>query len=97
MSMNRRDFLKGAAIGALGLTTLGVSAIAEEKGIYTPGTYTATATGMGKITVTMTFDAKSITDVQIDILFLIFLSSKKRYREPFSASRYQLYHIHLYY
>ena len=36
MSMNRRDFLKGAAIGALGLTTLGVSAIAEEKGIYTP-------------------------------------------------------------
>ena len=65
MSMNRRDFLKGAAIGALGLTTMGVAAIADEKGIYTPGTYTATATGMGKIEVTMTFDANSITDVKV--------------------------------
>lgn len=35
-NMNRRDFLKGAALGALGLSTLGVSAFAEEKGIYTP-------------------------------------------------------------
>ena len=66
MSMNRRDFLKGAAIGALGLTTLGVSAIAEEKGIYTPGTYSATATGMGKIEVTMTFDANAITEREVE-------------------------------
>jgi len=65
-NMNRRDFLKGAALGALGLTTLGVGAIAEEKGIYTPGTYSATANGMGKVTVTMTFDANAITAVTVD-------------------------------
>ncbi len=34
---------------------------------YTPGTYSATATGMGEVTVTMTFDETSITDVQIDV------------------------------
>ena len=65
-NMNRRDFLKGAALGALGLSTLGVSAFAEEKGIYTPGTYSATANGMGKVTVTMTFDANAITAVPVD-------------------------------
>lgn len=65
-NMNRRDFLKGAALGALGLSTLGVSAFAEEKGIYTPGTYSATANGMGKVTVTMTFDANAITAVTVD-------------------------------
>lgn len=65
-NMNRRTFLKGAAVDALGLTTLGVSAIAEEKGIYTPGTYSATANGMGKVTVTMTFDANAITAVTVD-------------------------------
>lgn len=38
----------------------------EETGIYTPGTYTATAKGYGgDVTVTMTFDANNITDVQI--------------------------------
>ena len=65
-TMNRRSFLKGAALGALGLTTLGVSAIAEEKGLYTPGTYSATATGMGEVKVTMTFDANAITNVVVD-------------------------------
>ncbi len=65
-TMNRRSFLKGTALGVLGLSTLGVSAIAEEKGIYTPGTYSATATGMGDVTVTMTFDANSITNVVVD-------------------------------
>lgn len=66
MNMNRRDFLKGVAIGALGLSTMGLSALAEEKGVYTPGTYTAAATGMGKIEVTMTFDANAITDVKVN-------------------------------
>ena len=65
-NINRRDFLKGTALGALGLTTLGVSAMAEEKGIYTPGTYAASANGMGKVTVTMTFDANAITAVTVD-------------------------------
>lgn len=35
---------------------------------YTPGTYSATAKGISSdVTVTMTFDEKSITDVQIDV------------------------------
>lgn len=33
---------------------------------YNPGTYTAIAQGMDKITVTMTFSADAITDIQID-------------------------------
>ncbi|MCR5527536.1 MAG: FAD-binding protein [Lachnospiraceae bacterium] len=34
---------------------------------FTPGTYTATATGMGEITMTATFDESSITDIQLDL------------------------------
>ncbi len=68
--LSRREFLKGAAAGALSLSAMGLTggmvfAGEEESGIYTPGTYTATATGIGEIEVTMTFDANSITDVQI--------------------------------
>lgn len=67
-TMSRRSFLKGAAASALcvAATAAGVPALAEEKGIYTPGTYSATATGIGEVRVTMTFDANSITDVAID-------------------------------
>ena len=68
--LTRRDFLKGSAATALGAAFLGVSAfdkasVAHADGIYTPGTYSATAQGMG--TVTMTFDADSITDVVVDV------------------------------
>ena len=45
---------------------MGIPALAEEKGLYTPGTYSATATGMGDVTVTMTFDANAITNVVVD-------------------------------
>ena len=45
---------------------LGTTAFAEE-GIYTPGTYTATAEGMETVTVTATFDANSITDIELDV------------------------------
>ena len=69
--LSRRDFLKGALAGtaAAALTSVtGVAAFAEEKGIYTPGTYSATAKGIGSdVKVTMTFDANSITDVVIDV------------------------------
>lgn len=67
-NINRRDFLKGTAFSALGLAaaSMGIPALAEEKGLYTPGTYSATATGMGDVTVTMTFDANSITNVVVD-------------------------------
>ncbi len=40
---------------------------AAAAGIYTPGTYSATAQGMGPVTVTMTFDDNSITDVVLDL------------------------------
>ncbi len=73
-NISRRDFIKG--IGALaataGLSTVSaVSTFAESttegSGSYTPGTYSAEADGINsKVKVTMTFDATSITDVQID-------------------------------
>ena len=68
--VNRRTFLKGAtagAVGVIGAAAFGVNALAssEEAGIYTPGTYSATANGIGEVTVTMTFDANTITDVVI--------------------------------
>ncbi|MCI9263800.1 MAG: FAD-dependent oxidoreductase [Oscillospiraceae bacterium] len=74
--LSRRDFLKGTAAGALGLAAMGVLGACQDKvseptagakGLYTPGTYSATATGMGEITVTMTFDANAITDVTLDL------------------------------
>ncbi|MBR4394418.1 MAG: FAD-binding protein [Oscillospiraceae bacterium] len=66
-TLSRRDFLKGSVAGAaaLTLTSLGLGA-AKAEGIYAPGTYSATAQGIGIVTVTMTFDADSITDVVID-------------------------------
>ena len=57
--LSRRDFLKGAAAGIAGVAAMGVlgacenkestpSAAPENKGLYTPGTYSATATGMAE-------------------------------------------------
>ena len=71
-NISRRDFLKGSLAGAATLAMagvgLGTTAFAEEKGIYTPGTYSASAKGIGSdVTVSMTFDANSITDVVIDV------------------------------
>jgi len=43
------------------------TAAAAPKGSYTPGTYTASATGLGLITMTATFDETSITDIQLDL------------------------------
>ncbi len=36
-------------------------------GLYTPGTYSSQAQGMGTVTVTMTFDESKITDVVLDL------------------------------
>ena len=72
-NLSRLDFLKGAAAGAATFAVsglLGSAALAEEApvgGLYTPGTYTATAMGIGDVTVTMTFDETSITDVVVDV------------------------------
>ncbi|MCD8022377.1 MAG: FAD-dependent oxidoreductase [Lachnospiraceae bacterium] len=71
--LSRREFLRSASAGAVSLAAsglLGGVAHAEEssaEAIYTPGTYTATATGMGEVTVTITFDETSITDVVVDV------------------------------
>ena len=74
--ISRRDFLKGTAAGALGIAAASVFGIPggssasvahAAEAVYTPGTYTATAAGMGEVTVTMTFDETSITDVVLDV------------------------------
>ncbi len=71
--LSRRDFLKGTAAGALGLAAAGVlggipgAATVKAAGTYTPGTYSATAVGIGTVTVTMTFDEESILDVVVDV------------------------------
>jgi uncharacterized protein with FMN-binding domain len=53
----------GTTETAAGTTATGVTS----GGTYNPGTYSATAKGIGDVTVTMTFDADSITDVAIDV------------------------------
>ena len=70
--LSRRDFLKGSLAGAASLAMAGVglgalNGRAAADGIYTPGTYSATATGMGTVTVTATFDENSIVDVVLDV------------------------------
>ncbi len=68
--LSRRDFLKGALAGsaAVALTSVtGITAFADDSGIYTPGTYSATADGMGTVVVTATFDANSIVSVDLDV------------------------------
>ena len=72
---SRRDFLKRTAFTGLGAAALGLltgcgsagSQAASGAGIYTPGTYTATAKGMSEITATVTFDANRITAVELDL------------------------------
>ncbi len=67
--VSRRDFLKGAmgAVGIAALSSVPLMASAEESAQYTPGTYTASAEGInGPVSVTMTFDSSSITEVVID-------------------------------
>lgn len=64
--------MKGLA-GTAGVTALGMlgagHVFAEEAtaAAFTPGTYTATTVGMGRVTVSMTFDETSITDVVVDV------------------------------
>ena len=78
--ISRKGFLKVAAAAAMSGVTAGAlaacnsasststaaSAAASGDAIYTPGTYTGTATGIGEVKVTMTFSETAITDVVID-------------------------------
>ena len=75
--ISRKGFLKIAAAAAMSsVTAAGLAAcnaassasgVSSATGIYTPGTYTATAKGMSEITATVTFDATSITKVELDL------------------------------
>lgn len=68
--LSRREFLRGSMAGALGMAAAGLfssTVIAEEDGTYVPGTYSATAQGIGTVSVTMTFDAEHITDAVVDV------------------------------
>ena len=65
-NLSRRSFLKGALATAAMTSIAGVS-IAESAAIYTPGTYTASAKGMGTVLVTMTFSETAITDVVLAV------------------------------
>ena len=71
--ISRSGFLKLAAAAAMSgvtagaLTACGNSASSSSSAaVYTPGTYTAKATGMGEVTVSMTFTENAITDVTVD-------------------------------
>ena len=69
--ISRKDFLKGSAAAAVGAAMFGFGAgsvvSAEEKAIYIPGTYSATATGYSSdVTVTLTFSETAITDCVIN-------------------------------
>ena len=70
-NISRRDFLMGALASGATLAAagvIGVPVLAGEEGKYTPGTYSASAKGIASdVTVTMTFDETSITDVVIDV------------------------------
>lgn len=68
--LSRRSFLKGAIAGAASVAAVGVAgvpALVRAEGVYTPGTYSAQAQGMGTVTVTMTFSESAITDVVLDM------------------------------
>ena len=70
-NLSRRDFLKGSVAGAAALTLAGLGltekTVAHADGIYTPGAYSATATGINTVLVTMTFSEDAITDVVLDV------------------------------
>lgn len=66
--LSRRSFVGAAGMGAAALAGIGaVAAIADEAAQYTPGTYVAEASGMGTVTVEMTFSADAIEGVTIDV------------------------------
>ena len=75
--ISRKGFLKVAAAAAMsGVTASALAtcnagsssstAASTGEAIYTPGTYTGTAAGIGEVKVTMTFSETAITDVVID-------------------------------
>lgn len=77
MKISRKGFMKVAAAAAMSGVTAGAlaacenaagssSAAASGEALYTPGTYTGTAQGIGEVKVTMTFTETAITEVVVD-------------------------------
>ena len=64
-SFSRRAFLRTSIVSGASLAA--TVAHAAPAGLYKPGTYSAKASGIGEVTVTMTFDAERITDVMLDV------------------------------
>ena len=77
--ITRSSFLKIAAAAAMSGVTAGALAACESasstaastaasggEALYTPGTYTGTAQGIGEVKVTMTFSESAITEVVVD-------------------------------
>lgn len=62
---SRRAFLRTSI--ASGASLAAVAVHAAPAGIYKPGTYSAKASGIGNVVVTMTFDTDKITDVVLDV------------------------------
>ena len=58
--------MKTAAADCIAQAQAGGAAADAAQGTYKPGTYTATAAGIGNVTVTLTFDENSITDAVLD-------------------------------
>ncbi len=61
----RRAFLRSSLVG--GATLAAATVHAAPAGLYKPGTYSAKASGIGEVIVTMTFDTDKITDVVLDV------------------------------
>ena len=95
--ISRRNFLRTATLGAAAAGLLagcgnsaasGSTAASTAAGTYTAGTYSATATGINTttpVTVTMTFSADAITDVQDRKSTRLNSSHSLRSRMPSSA------------
>lgn len=64
-NLSRRAFLRTSI--ASGASSAAVGLHAAPVGIYQPGTYSAKASGIGDVVVTMTFDSNKITDVVLDV------------------------------
>lgn len=73
--ISRKSFLKLASVSVMSSITAGALAACNAASTasistaakYKPGTYTATAKGMGDITMTATFSETAITDIKLDL------------------------------
>lgn len=63
--LSRRAFLRTSIASGASLAAVGLHA--APVGIYQPGTYSAKASGIGDVVVTITFDSNKITDVVLDV------------------------------